>query len=30
MRITAAEMNDVRKTAGHAWTDYITNTETAK
>jgi hypothetical protein len=29
-RITAAEMNYMRKTAGHTWTDYKTNTEIAK
>ena len=29
-RITAAEMKCTRKTAGHTWTDYRTNTEIAK
>jgi hypothetical protein len=29
-RITAAEMKYLRKTAGHTWTDYKTNTEVAK
>jgi ABC-type ATPase involved in cell division len=29
-RITAAEMKDMRRTAGYAWTDHKTNTEIAK
>jgi hypothetical protein len=29
-RITAAEMNYMRKTAGYPWTDYKTETQTAK
>ena len=29
-RITAADMKYVRKTAGYAWTEYKTNTETGK
>lgn len=29
-RITAAEMKHMRKTAGYIWSDYKTNTETAK
>jgi len=29
-RTTAAEMKCMRKTAGYAWTDYKTNTDTAK
>jgi len=29
-RITAAEMNCMRKTALYTWTDYRTNTEIAK
>jgi hypothetical protein len=28
--ITASEMKYVRKTAGHTWTDYETNTEIAR
>ena len=29
-RITAAEMKYMRRTAGYIWTDYKTNTQTAK
>jgi ABC-type ATPase involved in cell division len=29
-RITAADMKCMRKTAGYVWTDYKTNTDTAK
>jgi len=29
-RIRAAKMKYMRKTAGHTWTDYKTNTEIAK
>jgi len=29
-RITAAEMKYTRRTAGHTWTDYKTNTQIAK
>jgi len=29
-RITAAEMKYMRRTAGYTWTDYRTNTQTAK
>jgi hypothetical protein len=29
-KITAAEIKHMRKTAGYTWTDYKTNTETAK
>jgi hypothetical protein len=29
-RISAAEMKYMRRTAGHAWTDYKTNTQIAK
>jgi len=30
MKITAAEMKYMRKTAGHIWTDYKTNAHIAK
>jgi hypothetical protein len=30
IRITAADIKYARKTAGHIWTDYKTNIETAK
>jgi hypothetical protein len=29
-RITAAEMKDMRRTAGYIWTDYKTNAQIAK
>jgi hypothetical protein len=29
-RITAAEMKYVKRTAGHTWTDYTTNTQITK